>query len=154
MANSVAGTRGLACWLALILLAGCDYDGSDPGKSPQGDDDGNPPTLPQPEPQPEPELPPVEEPPPDEEGALGSATLSWLPPTEFTDGSYLHNLGGYRIHYGTESGDYDSVIEIDNAGITSYVVEGLTSGTYYFSISAVTTSGLESAPSAEASKTI
>ncbi len=32
--------------------------------------------------------------------ALGSATLSWKPPTENADGSALTNLAGYRIYYG------------------------------------------------------
>ena len=31
----------------------------------------------------------------------GSATLSWTPPTENTDGSPLTNLSGFQIHYGT-----------------------------------------------------
>ncbi len=30
----------------------------------------------------------------------GTATLSWTPPTTYTDGSTMSNLAGYRIHYG------------------------------------------------------
>ena len=32
--------------------------------------------------------------------AEGSATLSWMPPTENADGSALTDLAGYRIYYG------------------------------------------------------
>jgi hypothetical protein len=167
MRDSVAGIRGVMCSLALAALSGCTLDGNDVtatdvtatppassgGSSAPALPEPQPEPQPQPEPEPEPELPPVEEPAPDDD-TPGSATLNWTPPTEFTDGSTLHDLGGYRIHYGTESGTYDSVIEIDNPGITSYVVEGLAPGVYYFAISAVTSTGAESAPSAEASKTI
>ena len=85
--------------------------------------------------------------------ATGTATLSWLPPTERIDGSPIGELAGYRILYGQVSRQYDHTVELNSAGITRYVVEGLTSGTWYFAIQAVTSDGLISEPSAEASKT-
>ena len=88
------------------------------------------------------------------EQTSGSVTLAWEPPTSNTDGSTLTNLAGYRIHYGTESGEYDQMVDIDSAGITSYVIENLSPGTYYFAISAVATNGAEGEPSREASKEI
>jgi hypothetical protein len=84
----------------------------------------------------------------------GSATLAWEPPTQNTDGSPLTNLKGYKIHYGTTSGAYETTVTINNAGLTSYVIENLAPGTYFFAISAVATNGLESDLSTEASKTI
>jgi Putative Ig domain len=84
----------------------------------------------------------------------GSATLSWQAPTENTDGSALANLGGYVIHYGTASKDYTTSVTVANPGLTRYVVEDLPAGTYYFSMTATTTSGVQSAASAEASMTI
>ena len=84
----------------------------------------------------------------------GSATLAWQPPTENTDGSPLTNLSGYRIHYGTQPGHYDSTITVNNAGVTRYVIENLAPGTYFFAITAVSGAGAESDPSGEASKTI
>lgn len=84
----------------------------------------------------------------------GSLSLSWEPPTENTDGSALTNLKGYKIHYGNSSGSYDQTVTIDNAGISSYVLENLAAGTYYIAISAVTTSGAESDLSGEAHKAI
>jgi len=84
----------------------------------------------------------------------GSAALAWDPPTENTDGSPLTNLKGYRIHYGTQSGSYTSTVTVNSAGVTSYVIENLAPGKYFFAISAITTSGTESDLSGEANKTI
>ena len=86
--------------------------------------------------------------------ATGSATISWIPPTENTDGTPLIDLGGYRIYYGTNSSSLDRVITINNVGTTRYVVDNLTSGTYYFGIRAFNRAGTESAMSGIASKTI
>lgn len=86
--------------------------------------------------------------------ALGNATLSWVPPTQNTDGSALTTLAGYRIAYGTNSGTLDQTIEIANAGLTLFVIDNLSPGTYYFAVKAFTTSGLESNFSSVASKTI
>lgn len=85
----------------------------------------------------------------------GTATLSWLPPTERMDGSALTNLSGYTIYYGTASGQYTQSIRLNNPGLSSYVVENLPSGfTYYFAITALDASGLESSHSVEGSKRI
>ena len=86
--------------------------------------------------------------------AFGSATLTWMPPTTNTDGSPLTNLAGYRIHWGTTPGNYSSSVTVMNAGLTSYVVESLTPNTYYFSVTAINSSGAESGFSNTASKTI
>jgi hypothetical protein len=86
-------------------------------------------------------------------GKTGSATLSWQAPQTNTDGSAAVNLSGYKIHYGTKSGTYFETISIDTVGITTYVVENLAAGTYYFAITAVS-GGVESDYSKEASKTI
>jgi hypothetical protein len=86
--------------------------------------------------------------------ATGTATLSWTAPTLRTDGTPLTNLAGYRIHYGTTQGQYSNRITINNAGVTTYVVENLTSGTWYFTTTAFDTTGAESDYSNVASKTI
>jgi hypothetical protein len=84
----------------------------------------------------------------------GNISLTWQAPTENTDGSALTDLGGYAIHYGTASKTYTSTITLNNPGLTTYVVDDLPPGTYYFSMTATTTSGEQSGPSQEASKTI
>jgi hypothetical protein len=86
--------------------------------------------------------------------ALGSATLSWLPPTENSDGTPLLDLAAYRVYWGDQPGSYTSSIDITNPGITTYVIENLTSGTYYFAATAVNTKGVESGFSGEAYKAI
>jgi len=88
------------------------------------------------------------------EQSNGSVTLAWQPPTENTDGSPLLNLNGYRIHYGTEPGNYANTIRVNNAGVTRYVIENLAPGTYFFAITAISGVGAESDPSREATKTI
>jgi hypothetical protein len=84
----------------------------------------------------------------------GSATLSWVPPTENEDGTPLQNLAGYRIYYGNSASALNTVVTLNNAGLTRYVIENLGSGTWYFGIRAFTSTGTESAMSGVASKTI
>lgn len=85
----------------------------------------------------------------------GTASLSWMPPTQDTEGNYLSDLAGYKIYYGTELGNYSDVIIIDNPGIVNYVIENLMGGnTYYFVITAYDSAGDESGYSGVGSKTI
>jgi hypothetical protein len=81
----------------------------------------------------------------------GSATLSWLPPTENTDGSALTDLAGFKIYWGTTPGVYSSSLTVDNPGLTAYVVDNLVPATYYFVATAVNADGIESAASNVAS---
>jgi hypothetical protein len=89
-----------------------------------------------------------------QQASMGSATLSWQPPTTRTDGTPLTNLAGYRIRYGTALGSYNNVLTIPNGGITSAVVSDLPPATYYFVASAYDTTGAESNNSSAVSKTI
>jgi hypothetical protein len=80
------------------------------------------------------------------------ATLNWNPPGKKTDGTSLTDLAGYRIYYGTASGNYAETIDVGN--ITTSVVSNLADGTtYYFAVTAYDTSGGESGYSNEVSKT-
>ena len=86
--------------------------------------------------------------------SFGTATLSWLPPTENTDGSAL-TLAGYKIYYGTSADNYTTVVNIDNPGLATYLIDNLPAGnTYYFVITAIDSNGIESAYSEVGSKTI
>ena len=76
--------------------------------------------------------------------ALGSATLSWTPPTQNTDGSALTDLAGYKIYWGTSQSNLSNVATINNPGVTTYLVENLVPGTYFFAATAFDTSGNES----------
>ena len=77
----------------------------------------------------------------------GSATLSWLVPTENTNGTPLTDLAGYHIRYGTNPADLTQVIELPDTQATMYEIGGLSPGTYYFAITAYTAMGTESAES-------
>ena len=89
-----------------------------------------------------------------EQASLGSATLSWQPPTQRTDGSPLVDLAGYRILYGTSANSLSNRVTVSNPGLTSYVVENLSQGTWYFAMTAFDASGAESDQSGVGSKTI
>lgn len=73
-----------------------------------------------------------------------SVTLNWTAPTENDDGSPLTDLAGYKIYYGSESGVYDQQIDVDNPGITTYVVDSLNTQSYFFVATAYNYSGIES----------
>ena len=83
-------------------------------------------------------------------GATGSLTLSWTPPTQSADGSPLTDLAGYRLRWGTQSGDYPNLSEIDNSGTATFVVDGLAPGNYFMVLTAIDMAGNESDPSNEA----
>ena len=82
-----------------------------------------------------------------------SVTLTWMPPTENTDGTPLTNLAGYRLRYGPQSGNYTNVVTLANPGLATYVLGGLATGTYYIVISAYSQTGVESSYSNEATAT-
>lgn len=82
--------------------------------------------------------------------ATGSLTLSWKPPTQSADGSQLTDLAGYRIRWGTQSGNYPNLDQVDNPGLSRLVIDGLAPGTYFFVVSAIDSSNNESAASNEA----
>jgi hypothetical protein len=88
------------------------------------------------------------------QGGSGTATLSWSAPTENTNGTPVTNLAGYHIYYGTSATHLNQTERISDAGATTYTVDNLTSGTWYFSINAYTGAGAESAVSNVASLTI
>jgi hypothetical protein len=86
--------------------------------------------------------------------AIGSAELAWQPPTTNEDGTPLADLSGYVIRFGKSGGALDQSVKISNPGMTMYVVENLTEGTWYFSLSSVNGAGVESRPTGYVSKTI
>jgi hypothetical protein len=91
-------------------------------------------------------------------GASGAGanavSLSWLPPTENTNGSALTDLTGYTIYYGSQSENYTNQIRVDNPGLTTYVVDDLSPGTYYFAVTATASNGSQSAYSPEVTATV
>jgi hypothetical protein len=86
-----------------------------------------------------------------EGNAQSNVTLSWQPPTENADGTTLVDLKGYKVHYGTAPKNYSDTIQVANAGLTTYVVENLAAGKYYFAVTAYNSAGQESSLSPEVS---
>ncbi len=84
----------------------------------------------------------------------GTAVINWTPPTENTDGSTLTDLDGFYVVYGRAANLLDQRVDVTNQGLTTYTVTNLASGTWYFGVSAYTTSGGTSEISNVGSKTI
>src|SRR5688500_534215 len=73
--------------------------------------------------------------------AAQSVTLAWDPNPE-------PEVTGYRLHYGTASGQYSSQVDVGNT--TTHVVSGMDlSLDYYFAVQAYTSDGLVSTLSDE-----
>ena len=83
-----------------------------------------------------------------------SVRLSWTPPSLNTDGSPLTDLAEFRVFYGQVSGRYDYSLRTGSPTITGMEIEGLTPGTWYFAVKAVSSRGVESDFSREANKTL
>ena len=86
--------------------------------------------------------------------AAGSITLNWLPPTENADGGPSENLGGYRVYWGTSEGNYSQSATLDNPGLATYVVDNLTPATWFFTVTALSTTGVEGPSSNSMSLTL
>ena len=86
--------------------------------------------------------------------SLGSATLTWTAPTQNDDGSPLTDLAGYKLYSGTTPGNYTLLTTINNPSVTTFQVDNLAPGTYYFVATAFSAAGVESSYSGMATKTI
>lgn len=87
--------------------------------------------------------------------ATGSALLTWVPPTQNTDGSQITDLAGFKVYWGTAPGSYPNSVRLANPGLTTYLVTNLLPGTtYYFVTTAFNSLDQESAFSNMASKAI
>lgn len=74
---------------------------------------------------------------------LASAlSVAWDAPTTNIDGSSLNDLAGYKIHYGTSSGNYTTVVDVGNA--TSYTFAELNTGSWCFAVTTYNAAGAES----------
>jgi hypothetical protein len=85
--------------------------------------------------------------------STGSARVSWSPPTTRVDGTPLGTISGFRIYYGRSQTQLDQVATV-SSGLTSYQIDNLEQGTWYFAVTARDSDGLESARSVIVSKTI
>jgi hypothetical protein len=86
--------------------------------------------------------------------ATGSVTLSWTPPTQNDDGSALTDLAGYEVRYGKNQGNLDQSVQLTNPSLNTFVVGSLSSGTWFFAVRSINSSGNGSVLSNIATKTI
>jgi hypothetical protein len=84
--------------------------------------------------------------------ATGSVSLTWTVPTTYVDGTPAKSVAGFRVYYGKESRAYTQIIDVRN--VTSYTVNSLFPGTYYFAVTAYDSFGMESDYSPELIETI
>jgi hypothetical protein len=84
----------------------------------------------------------------------GRATLSWIPPTQNTDGSPLTDLAAYLINYGPTVDTMSQTERVTNPSLTSYTISGLTAGTWVFEMRSENLKGLVSVPSNRSTKVI
>ena len=93
-------------------------------------------------------------------GSTQPPTIStfWLKPDYREDGTTLltmGEIGGFRIYYGPNSGDYQKELNIMNDGSGIITVDDLPAGgTYYFVLTTYDTEGRESIYSPEFSMTL
>jgi hypothetical protein len=84
----------------------------------------------------------------------GTASLTWSPPTENTNGSPLTNLAGYVVRYGPSGTGLNTVLYLGSAATTSVEISNLSSGNWDFEVAAFNTANIESPFSAIVSKII
>ena len=75
--------------------------------------------------------------------------MSWNVPQTRADGSNLsaNEISHYKIFYGLEENNLDMETQDISKDQTSYVIEGLDRGIWFFSIRVYDTNGLASQPS-------
>lgn len=83
-----------------------------------------------------------------------TATMTWTPPTQNTDGSAYTDQNGYVVSYGTSATTLTQSKTIASSTATSDTITGLTAGTWFFGIKARNQAGNLSALSNVASKTL
>ncbi len=88
------------------------------------------------------------------EPTVGSVTLRWQTPLANEDGTPLVDLAGYVIRYGLVKSALDQSVQVNDAGATSYAVGNLTQGKWFFTMTSVNSSGVESKPTDYVSKAI
>lgn len=71
-----------------------------------------------------------------------------------TNGTPITDLSGYTIDYGTSSSQLDQSISISSSSPTSYAVQSLPPGTWYFALTADASDGTQSSLSNVVSATV
>ena len=78
------------------------------------------------------------------QGGTMIATLDWIAPSLNTDGTALIDLQGYVLYYGDAAGGPYVFRQPLDLGLSSYTLSLPDYGEWYFAITAVNSSGIES----------
>ncbi len=82
----------------------------------------------------------------------GHVSLAWDAPTTYVDGTPITGPIGFKVYYGTTSGAYTYIDDVQTA--TSWSINTLSHGTWYFDVTCYDSNGSESDYSNEISTTI
>jgi hypothetical protein len=74
----------------------------------------------------------------------GSAPVSCKPPTQNTDGTVLTDLSGFRFYYGKSVDALTTFVTLAKPSPCSTTIDNLAPGTWYFTVTALTSAGAES----------
>jgi hypothetical protein len=74
----------------------------------------------------------------------GTATINWTAPTKNSDGTNLTDLAGFKVLYGTSSTALNNTKAINDPRATSTTIGSLGGGSWYFTMRAVNSRGVES----------
>jgi len=86
----------------------------------------------------------------------GSVLVSWTAPQTYTDGTSLSmsDLGGYVVYCGASKKNLNQKTAIQDRTQTTYTLNNLPPGTYFFAVSAKDTAGREGPKSKVVSTTV
>ena len=75
-------------------------------------------------------------------------TVSWTSPTLNTNGTAVTDLAGYHIYYGPTATQLNQVVDVAGADVTTFVLNKMSPGTWYFAVAAYNSEKVESSLSA------
>ena len=87
-------------------------------------------------------------------GTAGTAVVRWMAPNANSDGSPLTNLAGFVVQYGSSADLLAQRAYVNDAAATSFTLQGLGSGAWFFAVAAVSSAGSQSALSPVVTKII
>ncbi len=79
-----------------------------------------------------------------EQMGAGSALVSWAAPEHNTDGTPLTDLVGFHVHFGRSPASMTHLLRIDEASASNALVANLSTGKWYFAVSAINSKGMQS----------
>ena len=83
-------------------------------------------------------------------GVAAVITLSWTPPTTYTNNEQMNDLSGYKIYFGASPDNLEFLTDV-GSNLTSTVIENdlrvLKGNTYYFGMTAFNSKNIESSMS-------